>query len=341
LGCQHYQRNCKLQAACCEKIFVCRFCHDEASDHAIVRNETKNMLCMLCKTIQPAGKDCNNCGEQMATYYCDKCKLWDNIPNKEIYHCDDCGICRRGKGLGEDFFHCMKCNICMVISIKDKHRCIERNLESDCPICGEYMFTSTAKVIFMASHQYIYIYDLPCGHCIHKHCYETYLQRAYQCPTCLKSLCNMKEYFNRLDQELQRQPMPVEYEHYLSYIFCNDCEEKSIAKYHFFYHKCKHCKSYNTTVLKTENKKSSSEKDENDTMALPEPESEGAGAEPESSLSSTTYINNIQDHGLLSQAGDAANHIIGALSSFSLLNHSNSGRPGPSSSAPRSEHRDP
>ncbi|OAD80342.1 hypothetical protein PHYBLDRAFT_99199, partial [Phycomyces blakesleeanus NRRL 1555(-)] len=237
LGCQHYQRNCKLQAACCEKIFVCRFCHDEASDHAIVRVETKNMLCMLCKTIQPAGKDCHKCGEQMAAYYCDKCKLWDNIPNKEIYHCDDCGICRRGKGLGEDFFHCMKCNICMVISIKDKHRCIERNLESDCPICGEYMFTSTAKVIFM-----------PCGHCIHKHCYETYLQRAYQCPTCLKSLCNMEDYFNRLDQELQRQPMPAEYENYLSYIFCNDCEEKSVAKYHFFYHKCKNCKSYNTTV---------------------------------------------------------------------------------------------
>jgi hypothetical protein len=37
----------------------------------------------------------------------------------------------------------------MAISLKGKHKCIERNLESDCPICGEYMFTSTTTVIFM------------------------------------------------------------------------------------------------------------------------------------------------------------------------------------------------
>lgn len=64
----------------------------------------------------------------------------------------------------------------------------------------------------------------------------------------------MSEYFERLDRELERQPMPPEYEKYVSYIFCNDCEKKSRAKYHFFYHKCEHCKSYNTTVLKTENR---------------------------------------------------------------------------------------
>ena len=64
----------------------------------------------------------------------------------------------------------------------------------------------------------------------------------------------MSEYFGRLDRELERQPMPPEYEKYVSYIFCNDCEKKSRAKYHFFYHKCEHCNSYNTTVLKTENR---------------------------------------------------------------------------------------
>ena len=35
-----------------------------------------------------------------------KCKLWDDDPEKKIYHCDDCGICRIGAGLGKDFFHC-------------------------------------------------------------------------------------------------------------------------------------------------------------------------------------------------------------------------------------------
>ena len=35
----------------------------------------------------------------------------------------------------------------MSISLKGHHKCIERNLESNCPICGEYMFTSTTTVI--------------------------------------------------------------------------------------------------------------------------------------------------------------------------------------------------
>ncbi|CAO3620988.1 unnamed protein product [Cunninghamella blakesleeana] len=244
MGCQHYQRKCKLQANCCGKIFSCRFCHDEvmSPDHNIIRTETKNMYCMLCRTIQPAGQHCQGCKQEMARYYCDKCKLWDDDPEKSIYHCDDCGMCRKGLGLGKDFFHCKKCNICMAISMLDKHRCIERNLESDCPICGEYMFTSTSTVIFM-----------PCGHCIHKHCYAEYVQTSYQCPTCLKSLANMSEYFARLDRELERQTMPAEYDKYISHVFCNDCERRSPAKYHFFYHKCGHCKSYNTTVLRTEN----------------------------------------------------------------------------------------
>ncbi|CDS12851.1 hypothetical protein LRAMOSA05035 [Lichtheimia ramosa] len=243
LGCKHYRRKVKLVANCCGVIFPCRFCHDEASDHNIIRHETKEMVCMQCQERQPASQHCRSCGIQVAKYYCDKCKLWDDDENKSIYHCDDCGICRQGKGLGQDFFHCRKCNICMSMSMRDGHRCIERNLESDCPICGEYMFTSTTTVIFM-----------PCGHCIHKLCYTAYIQTSYQCPTCLKSLGDMSEYFERLDRELERQPMPPEYEKYVSYIFCNDCEKKSRAKYHFFYHKCEHCKSYNTTVLKTENR---------------------------------------------------------------------------------------
>lgn len=37
LGCKHYQRKVKLQADCCKQIFSCHYCHDESSDHAIVR----------------------------------------------------------------------------------------------------------------------------------------------------------------------------------------------------------------------------------------------------------------------------------------------------------------
>ncbi|KAJ3040331.1 hypothetical protein HDU99_010169, partial [Rhizoclosmatium hyalinum] len=37
IGCKHYQRSCKLQAHCCGKWYPCRFCHDEVSDHNIIR----------------------------------------------------------------------------------------------------------------------------------------------------------------------------------------------------------------------------------------------------------------------------------------------------------------
>lgn len=107
LGCQHYKRNVKLQCSTCERWYTCRFCHDEAENHSLNRRATKNMLCMLCGHAQAASGECQRCGEPSARYYCDVCKLWDDDPQKSIYHCDDCGICRVGQGLGKDFFHCV------------------------------------------------------------------------------------------------------------------------------------------------------------------------------------------------------------------------------------------
>lgn len=106
LGCQHYERNVKLQCFTCKKWYTCRFCHDAQEDHDLIRRETRNMLCMLCGTPQKASDACINCGEIAAQYYCNICKLWENRKSKPIYHCNDCGICRRGLGLGKDFFHC-------------------------------------------------------------------------------------------------------------------------------------------------------------------------------------------------------------------------------------------
>ena len=106
LGCQHYRRNVKLQCSTCERWYTCRLCHDEVEDHVLIRHATQNMLCMLCGSAQRAGEFCVECGERTAWYYCGVCKLWDNDSNKSIYHCNDCGICRKGRGLGKDFFHC-------------------------------------------------------------------------------------------------------------------------------------------------------------------------------------------------------------------------------------------
>ncbi|KAI9594588.1 zinc-ribbon-domain-containing protein [Syncephalis fuscata] len=241
-GCKHYQRGVKLKANCCGRWFPCRFCHDDVCDHNIVRRDTKVMMCMRCKLVQPAAQDCSNpeCRVRVAHYYCNTCKLWDDNTDRSIYHCDKCGICRLGRGLGHDYFHCEKCNVCMATSLQGRHRCIERNLECDCPICGEYLFTSTSTVIFMR-----------CGHCIHLKCHEQHLRTSYQCPTCLKSLADMTDYFARIDTVLGQQQMPQEYERFVSMVLCNDCERRGYAKFHFLYHKCAHCGSYNTKVLST------------------------------------------------------------------------------------------
>ena len=61
----------------------------------------------------------------------------------------------------------------------------------------------------------------------------------------------MTEYFKKIDAMLAEHQMPQEYQNTESHIYCNDCEKKSNAKFHFLYHKCAHCKGYNTKVLAT------------------------------------------------------------------------------------------
>ncbi|GJC82227.1 putative RING finger protein C2F3.16 [Colletotrichum liriopes] len=238
LGCQHYRRNVKLQCSTCSKWYTCRFCHDAVEDHTLVRKETKNMLCMLCACPQRASDVCVNCGETSARYYCNVCKLWDDHPTNNIYHCNDCGICRRGRGIGKDFFHCKKCCACISISIQQSHKCIERSTDCDCPICGEYMFTSPKPVVFMG-----------CGHSIHQKCYDEHMLRSYKCPICNKSLLNMQSQFRQLELAILAQPMPPEFRDTRATVLCNDCSGKSSVPYHWLGLKCAICTSYNTVEL--------------------------------------------------------------------------------------------
>ncbi|KAL3459957.1 hypothetical protein BJX64DRAFT_264026 [Aspergillus heterothallicus] len=238
LGCPHYKRNVKLQCFDCKKWYTCRLCHDEVEDHRLDRPKTENMLCMLCGHSQPAGQYCKWCGELAAQYYCASCKLWDNEASKSIYHCGDCGICRIGKGLGKDFFHCKTCSVCLPISIETTHKCIERSTQCDCPICGEYMFTSPETVVFMR-----------CGHSIHQRCLTEYSKSSYRCPICSKTITNMEATFRNLDRTIQSQPMPADFKDTKAIITCNDCGTKSVVKYHWLGLRCDMCESYNTTQL--------------------------------------------------------------------------------------------
>lgn len=116
LGCQHYKRNVKVQCYECRRWYTCRHCHDAIEGHNLDRKKTQNMLCMACGTPQKAAEYCTRCGTQSACYYCDICKLWDNNSSKKIYHCADCGICRRGEGLGKDYVHCKVCCFTPMVS---------------------------------------------------------------------------------------------------------------------------------------------------------------------------------------------------------------------------------
>lgn len=64
------------------------------------------------------------------------------------------GICRRG--VRSEYFHCKRCKACYAASQEKTHTCTENVLDSDCPICFEFLFSSTTPVHF-----------LRCGHPIH------------------------------------------------------------------------------------------------------------------------------------------------------------------------------
>lgn len=115
----------------------------------------------------------------------------------------------------------------MPISIETTHRCIERSTQCDCPICGDYMFTSPETVIFMR-----------CGHSIHQKCFTEHSKSSYRCPICSKSVTNMEATFRGLDRAIEAQPMPADFEDTKALIYCNDCCAKSVAMYHWLGLKC-------------------------------------------------------------------------------------------------------
>ncbi|PXF44618.1 Zinc finger protein BRUTUS [Gracilariopsis chorda] len=243
LGCKHYRRGCKLRAACCQKLYTCRLCHDAEETHVMNRSATKEILCMECSTLQAVAAVCINekCQRSFARYFCGICVFFDDRENAKVYHCHSCNVCRVGKGLGIDYFHCMKCNQCMHVKYREKgHNCIQKAMESDCPVCFQYMFTSTSPVKY-----------LQCGHLMHTACYDRYRNNSIRCPICSRSLEEMTPLYQLLDQQLAAtgaNMMPAHYRSARCDLYCKDCFTKSNTPYHFLYNKCPVCQSYNTRV---------------------------------------------------------------------------------------------
>jgi zinc finger protein-like protein len=241
LGCRHYKRKCMLVAPCCKDAHVCRLCHDESvgGSHTMNRYAVSEMVCMECGENQPVAQNCRVCQAEMARYYCAICHLFDDEPGRDIYHCPFCNFCRRGKGLGVDSFHCMDCNACMSLELFNKHQCKEQSLGGNCPVCSEGLFGSKYP-----------IKELPCGHFMHSHCFAAYTRYSYACPVCSKSLGDMSVYWRMIDSLLAGEvaSMPVEYRVRRQGVLCNDCGKNSEVAFHFVYHKCPDCGSYNTRV---------------------------------------------------------------------------------------------
>jgi hypothetical protein len=128
--------------------------------------------------------------------------------------------------------------VCVSIANENSHKCIERASDCDCPICGEYLFSSQESVVFMK-----------CGHSIHRKCHDELMKTTYKCPICSQSVVNMEIQFRALDRAIEVQPMPLQFQDTKAVVSCNDCYAKSMVKYHWLGLKCSVCDSYNTVEL--------------------------------------------------------------------------------------------
>ncbi|PFH38730.1 CHY zinc finger domain-containing protein [Besnoitia besnoiti] len=247
IGCAHYRRKCKLVAPCCGEVFWCRHCHNEIKSeaerdykkaHDLDRYAVTEIICALCDTRQCVSNTCVQCGAAFAAYFCKKCNFWDDEGvTKEVYHCDDCGLCRTGGQ--SNYFHCQTCGSCYSTLIRDTHKCVEKAMHQPCPICCENMFTSVRQV-----------HVLKCGHTMHAECLrqlnsECLGLQALRCPLCCKSLGEYGKIWERLDEEVERTPLPDELKR-KAFAKCNDCDAKTQVDYHIVGLKCGNCGGYNT-----------------------------------------------------------------------------------------------
>lgn len=121
------------------------------------------------------------------------------------------------------------------MNLQGKHKCIENVSRQNCPICLEDIHTSriAAQV-------------LPCGHLLHRTCYEDMLKEGYRCPLCMRSALDMSRSWRQRDDEVAQTPMPSEYQNMTVDILCNDCNGRSTVQFHILGMKCNICESYNT-----------------------------------------------------------------------------------------------
>ena len=156
--CNHYKRNCEIKATCCQKFYGCRLCHDQIEDHKINRFKTEVIRCNKCLTEQNISNKCIKCGITFGESFCQTCRMWTD---DEIYHCQECGFCRKGKA--SDLFI-----VKIVMPMAKGHQCHTTiNKENKCPVCLELLFNSVEAFTVTK-----------CNHCIHQKCLQQQLKKG-------------------------------------------------------------------------------------------------------------------------------------------------------------------
>lgn len=169
--CSHYTRRCSLVAPCCDKVYKCRFCHDEIEQHEMNRSSVEQIVCRQCDKRQSLNTHCEECGIRFGLYTCLECRLFDDT-DKEQFHCDKCGLCRVGGS--KNYFHCDICDICLRKNLLESHKCRIESGKDRCPVCFESVHSS-AQPSFVPT----------CGHLIHAHCHKLILKFGHRrCPIC-------------------------------------------------------------------------------------------------------------------------------------------------------------
>ncbi|KAA6401120.1 MAG: putative E3 ubiquitin-protein ligase MIEL1 [Streblomastix strix] len=180
-GCAHYLRECSVQCPDCERFFPCRVCHDEISDHQLVRQKIAKVFCYRCNKIGKFDDICEHCNNKFSEYFCEICRFFDSRPFTPKFHCEKCKLCRMG--LRQNYFHCDTCGCCLSITQQGNHKCLQEATQRNCPVCFENMYTSRESSM-----------PMKCGHFIHVSCYEEmWKNMIYRCPVCQEPLYDVKK----------------------------------------------------------------------------------------------------------------------------------------------------
>ncbi|XP_028395814.1 uncharacterized protein LOC114519836 [Dendronephthya gigantea] len=180
-SCDHYDRYCTVQFACCDRFWPCHRCHNSQSQCAerkLRSRDIKKVKCRRCGKIQDFPKEspnCVQCNLKFAEYFCPICQHLTGTQNHP-FHCNKCGICRVH---GDRSFHCDVCGVCLDVNLRGNHRCREGSAHDECCICFEDAFTGCQI--------------LPCSHKVHKECASQMVRSGItQCPICRQSFGKIK-----------------------------------------------------------------------------------------------------------------------------------------------------